>query len=355
LSELLNHPPGSICLLRLSALGDVTHVLPIVHTIRRHWPNTHLTWIIGETEARMLEGLKDVEFIILEKKKGLRGYSELRKRLSGRRFDVLLAMQLSLRANAIIPLVKAPVKVGYDWRRSRDLHQLVINRRIPWHSGQHVLDIFFSFIEALGLHERELMWEIPIPDEAERYALEHLRGEQKTLVISPCSSHPLRNWESEHYADVADYAISHYGMRIILVGGSSALERRIGDEIKSAMRGSVIDLIAKDTLKQLLAVLRRATIVLSPDSGPAHMANAVGTPVIALHAASNSLRSGPYSNLGNSVDRYDEAARLYFGKPAAELRWGTKIERREAMNLIRPEDVYAKIETILARLATKHG
>ena len=116
------------------------------------------------------------------------------------------------------------------------------------------------------------------------------------------------------------------------------------DAILAAMQGPALDLIGKDTLKQLPALLERADLVMTPDSGPMHIANAMGTRVLGLHAASNPARSGPYTDRRYCVDRYDDAARRYLGKPAAELRWGTKIEFDGVMELVTVDDAVAAFE-----------
>jgi heptosyltransferase I len=123
-------------------------------------------------------------------------------------------------------------------------------------------------------------------------------------VVSPCSSHRLRNWRPEYYAMVADFAAKAYGMQIVLCGGRSALEKRMGEQIAAHMRQPCVNVIGKDTLLELLATLERATVVLTPDSGPAHMATAVGTPVLGLYAATNARRSGPYLSRQWCVDRF---------------------------------------------------
>ena len=109
-----------------------------------------------------------------------------------------------------------------------------------------------------------------------------------------------------------------------------------------------LDLIGKDTLKQLPALLARADLLMTPDSGPMHIANAMGTKVLGLHAASNPKRSGPYSDTRYCADRYDDAARKYLGKPASELKWGTKIEHDDVMQLITVEDGIAAFERYVA-------
>ncbi len=338
-----SNPPQSICLLRTSALGDVTHVLPLVRTLQAAWPETKLTWLIGKLEHKLLGDISDIEFIVFDKGSGVLGYRDAYRQLQGHRFDALLHMQVALRSNLLSALVRAPVRIGYDHARSKDLHGLFVNRRIAARSGEHVLDAIGSFAEPLGLRQNSVRWDIPIPDAAREFAETHLPGAQRTLLVSPCSSHALRNWRPERYAAVMDHAARELGMRVLLCGGPSGYERQFGDAILAKMQTAPIDLIGKDTLKQLLALLQRASLVLTPDSGPMHLANAVGTPVLGLHAASNPARSGPYSNRRWCVDKYDAAARKFIGKPAHTLAWGRKLEFPEVMDLIGIDDVLERL------------
>ncbi|MFI4970358.1 MAG: glycosyltransferase family 9 protein [Lysobacterales bacterium] len=336
--------PASLCLLRTSAIGDVTHIVPLVRTVQQHWPHTRLTWLIGGLEHKLVGDLPEVEFIVFDKHAGRAGYRSVREKLAGRRFDALLHMQVALRSNLLSLAVKAPLRIGYDRARSKDLHGFFVNCRIPARSGDHVLDAMASFLEPLGLKQTAVRWDIPIPAEAHAFAQRLLPGDAPTLLVSPVSSHRLRNWRPERYAAVMDHAALTLGWRIALCGGPSAYEREFGDAIMAAMRTRPLDLIGKDTLKQLLALLQRATLVLCPDSGPMHMANAVGTPVLGLHAASNPARSGPYSDRQWCVDRYDAAARKFRKKPAEALPWGTKLEHRGVMDLIEVEDVIERLD-----------
>ena len=337
--------PRSLCLLRLSALGDVTHVLPLLHTLRGAWPEVAVTWVIGKGERRLLDGLPGVRFVEYDKKSGIKGMRALRRDL-GERFDVLLQLQVSARANLLSAFIPAKRRIGYDRSRSKDGHGLFINERIADRPGIHVLDAIGSFAEALGLQRDAVVWNLPVPDEAHAWARAQWDDDgRRTLMVSPCSSHALRNWRAERYAALADHAAAQ-GWRIVLCGGRSALERDTGDAILAAMRArnGVLDLIGKDTLKQLPALLARADLLVTPDSGPMHIANAMGTKVLGLHAASNPNRSGPYSDRRYCVDRYDDAARKFRGKPASELKWGSKIEAEGVMDLATVDDAIAAFE-----------
>ena len=338
--------PRSICLLRLSALGDATHVVPLIRTLRRAWPQVPITWILGKGEAKLMEGLEDVELLVFDKAAGLRGMADLRRRLQGRRFEVLLQMQLALRANVLSSLVRAERRIGYDRARSKEAHSLFINERIP-PGGHHVLDAFGKFCEPLGLVQERVERNLPVPPAAREWAAAHLPGDVPTLIVSPCSSHALRNWAPDRYAAVADHAAER-GWRVALCGGRSELERRTADAIVGAMRYPAVDLVGKDTLKQLLALLERASLVLSPDSGPAHMANAMGTPVLGLFACTDRERCGPYSDLRWSVNHYDEASRRFMHRPASALPWGKRVEFPGVMDLVGVEEVIGRFEAFRA-------
>jgi heptosyltransferase I len=335
--------PASICLLRTSAIGDVTHVVPLLRTLQRAWPSTSITWIVGKLERKLVGDLPEVEFITFDKAAGWAGMRAVHAALRGRRFDALLQMQVALRSNLLSLGIKANRRIGYDPARSKDLHGLFINDRISARTGEHVLDAIGSFCEPLGLKQTQVRWGIPIPDEAHAWAAEQLPGDTPTLLVSPTSSHALRNWRAERYATVMEHAAAR-GWRVALVGGPSADERAMADAVLAACQHAPLDLTGKDTLKRLLALLSRAQLVLTPDSGPMHMANSVGTKVLGLHAASNPDRSGPYSDRRWCVNKYDAAARKFLGQPASELAWGSKIERHGVMDLIGVDDVIERYD-----------
>jgi heptosyltransferase I len=340
-------PPRTLCILRLSALGDTCHVVPLIRTLQQAWPATQLTWIIGKGEARLMQLIEGVEFITVAKHSVSGSRRALRAQLAGRRFDVLLHMQLALRASLLAQCVPATIKLGFDRPRARELQWLFTNARIAARRREHVLDSFFGFSAALGIPERLLRWDLPLPEEARAYAARLIPDTQPTLVISPCSSHALRNWRAERYAAVAAHAIHRHRMRVILAGGPSELERRTGAAIEQASGVPLVNQIGQDTLPQLLALLARATVLLTPDSGPAHMATMVGTPVIGLYAATNPARSGPYLSRGWCVDAYARAARAFRGCDAAELPWTHKIEEPGVMDLISVEEVSARLDQLL--------
>ena len=343
-------PPKNLCIVRLSALGDVTHAVPVLRAIQRRWPETTITWVCATVEHQLLVVLDGVRFAVIDKKAGWRGYRDLRRQLAGEKFDIMIQMQTSARANLAGACVKADIKLGWDKARARDFHSLFMTHSIPATKQEHQVQGHLSFARTLGLDADEPVWDFPISEENAAFAIELLPAEQRTLLISPCSGHSYRNWLADRYAAVADYAIDSLGMRVALTGSPSELEASMGKAIEQSMTNKCINLIGKDTLPQSLALLQRADVVLSPDSGPVHLANALGTPVIGLYACTWSKRSGPYNSLDLCVDKFSDAARQFLRKNLEDLRWGTRIEQPGVMELIRTDEVIERLNVAVKRL-----
>ncbi len=343
-------PPRQICLLRLSAIGDTCHAVPLLRSLQRRWPDARITWIIGRAEAKLMAPLlPEIEFLTVDKRRFAAELWRLRRELAARRFDMLLHIHVSFRASLLCALVRAPIKVGFDRARSRDFQWLFTNVKIAARTREHVLDSFWGFAEAVGITERRLEWNLALPEAARGYASRIIPDARPTLLISPCSSHALRNWQPAYYAQVADHAAARWGRRVVLCGGPSPIEREMAERIEAAASAALHNQVGRDTLPEMLALLQAATLLLTPDSGPAHMATSVGTPVLGLYAATNPERSGPYLSRALCVDRFREAALAFTGKAPEQLPWWVKIEKPGVMDLIHPEDVIARLDEFMRR------
>jgi heptosyltransferase I len=351
MSLLFKDPPQNICLIRLSAIGDVTHVVPVIRNLQQHWPGTAITWIIGKIEYSLVRDLPGVEFIVFEKNQGLASYRTLHHKLKGRRFDILLHMQVSLRASIASLLVKAPVRIGFDKARAKNGQWLFTNRRIAPLPRQHVLDGFLEFIRFLGITIPTIEWNIPIPPEDREKTMHWVGDNTPFLVINPSSSTRVRNWrnwDAQAYAMVADYAAKRYNLLTVLTGGPLSQEIVFADAIEQLAESKIVNVVGKTSLKELQALLDRAVAVISPDTGPAHMANAAGTPVIGLYASSNPERTGPYSFRELTVNRYPDAVRQAFQKSVQEVPWGKRVRDPQVMNQIKFEEVKNKLDQVVS-------
>ncbi len=343
-------PPRSICLLRLSALGDVCNLVPAVRELQKRWPDCHITWVIGKAEHALLAGLSGVEFIIYDKRSGWRGMLALRCQLRGRQFDLLLQMQAALRASLLSLAIPARVRLGFDRERAKDRQHWFTHQQIPPHPGAHVLEGFLDFARALGGEPGdELHWGMPIPESARETARAWIDG--KYLLISPCSSQRARNWRNwsvEGYAALIDHAFQRHGLKTILTGGNTALERDYAAQIQARCCVPVVDAIGKTDLKTLLALVAGATAVVAPDSGPVHMATATGVPAIGLYASSNPERTGPYLSRPWVVNTYPEEVRRVLGKSVEEVAWGQRVRDPEVMASIPLARVQERLDALMA-------
>ncbi len=329
------------------------HTVPVIKTLQAFWPKTRLCWVIGKLEAQLLGDLPDVEFIIFDKSKGWSEYKKLRLEVKKRHFDILLHMQTSMRSNIASLMIPADIRLGFDRARAKDYQSFFVTDQIAAEPRQHVMEGFLGFLKALGIQKPLIQWNIPVPPKAEKVAAEYLPGDQRTLVISPCASprfRNFRNWHVEGYAALADYAVKKHGLRVVLIGAPTVVEKKYGEQISKQVQSPIMNLIGKTGLKELLAILKRATVVIAPDSGPAHIANAAGTPVIGLYATTNPDRARAYLSEKWLVNRYPEAVHTFLGKSVDDVPWGTRVRHEEAMSLIKIEDVTRKLDDFMASL-----
>ena len=333
--KYLAQDPNSICVLRLSAIGDVCHAVAAIQALQRRWPEASITWIVGKVEASLLADLPGVELVVFDKNAGLKGYRELRQRLKGRRFDVLMHMQVALRASLASLCIKAKYRLGFDRKRAKEGQWLFTNRLIRPQKEPHVLEGFMGFAQSLGVTETEPRWQMPLDDSHRQWATEKLPRKQlpkghHTLVIAPSASKAERNWTVAGYAALANYA-DLKGWNVVLCGGPAPHEKALAEEIQQQAQCEIHNLVGQSSLKQLLAVLEQADMVVAPDTGPAHMAVTVGTPVIGLYGHSNPGRTGPYLYQDYVVEVYHDHALQQHGKVTKLLKWGTRVKGDHVM------------------------
>lgn len=341
---LFNSPPNSLCLLRLSAIGDCCHAIALVQAIQQQWPDTKITWITGKVEANLLSLLPNVEVIAFDKSAGIHAYRKLWQQLKGRQFDALLHMQAALRASIASLGIHAKYKLGFDRERAKDGQWLFTNYKVAA-GGDHVVDGFMAFGRALGLPETPPHWSITLPDEPQQWAANYAL-QQPLLLICPAASKAYKNWTAEGYAALVDYAHSH-GMTVMLIGSPAQQERDLAAKISQLTPNVAENLVGHSSLPQLLALIKVARLVVAPDTGPAHMATLMDTPVLGLYAHHNPARTGPYYCRDYVVSAYDEALLAETGKTTEQLPWRTRVKDVNAMQRITIDQVTAQFDRII--------
>jgi heptosyltransferase I len=232
--------------------------------------------------------------------------------MSKRRFDLVINLQVYFKAGIVTASTHAPIKLGFDRARARDMNWLFTNRKIPAHPIQHVQDQYFEFLTALGVSPAPVEWDLgPWPQE---------RGWQREFVASidrpiasivVATSKPEKDWLPERWAEVADALHERFGMQVVLVGGRTGRElnaERIVLERATHKPRSELG----SGLRNLVSILDASALVLSPDTGPLHMAVALNRPTISLMGYTNPKRTGPYRRFQDlMIDAYGEPGEDY--------------------------------------------
>lgn len=336
-------PPKEICIVMLSAIGDAVHVLPVANALKRAWPDSRITWVIQPVPHRLVRDHPAIDdFVIFRRRRGIRGwmgFRELRHEMRDRRFDLLIGLQVYLKAGLITALVPARVKLGFDRVRARDAQWLFTNRRIPAGGQRHVQDQYFEFLEFLGIDPRPVTWGIRFTEEeraAQTAFFERLDRPACAVVVG--TSKLEKNWTVSGYARVLETLEREHGLRPVIVGGPDPVERRIADEVIAETGAEVVDMLGDD-LRRLVWILDGSALSISPDTGPLHIARALGKPVVGLFGYTNPKRSGPYRAFEDLiVDGYAE----HLGE-----EYPVMPVYRDGMRRIRVDDVLGKVSLAL--------
>lgn len=344
---LFSVAPKSLCILRLSAIGDVCHAIAVVQAIQNHWPETKITWITGKIEAQLVGHLPNITVVVFDKKEGFAGMKKVWALLSDQHFDALLHMQAAIRASALSWGIKANHKIGFGPNRTREGQRLFTNKHLPQTDSFHVLDNFSEFAKYIGVPFDKPTWNIPLSQSDIEFAQANLE-KHPTLVISPAASKDSRNWLTDRYAQLADHA-TELGLQVVLCGSPAPREVDLGKNIESLCQHPIKNLIGKTSLMQLTSLLKHADIVLAPDTGPAHLATTQGTDVIGLYAHSNPARTGPYNSLEFIVSVYQKHVEEQQGKPVKELSWGTRAKGDSLMQDISLDMVKQSLDSVLEK------
>jgi heptosyltransferase I len=333
----------------LSAIGDAVHVLPVANALKRAWRGSRITWVIQALPHELVAGHPAIDdFIVFHRRRGWsawRSFVELRRALRGRRFDLLLGLQVYLKAGLATAMVDAPVKLGFDRTRARDAQWLFTNRRIPAHGPQHVQDQYFEFLDHLGVDPRPVSWGLELTEaerEAQRGFFADLDRPACAMIVA--TSRAEKNWMPDRFARVVEEADRTHGLRPIIVGGPSRSERRLADEVVRAADVRVVEALGDD-VRRLLWLLEGSAVVISPDTGPLHMARAVGTPVVGLYGHTNPKRTGPYRAFEDLVvDGYAE----YDGE-----EYPVTARYRDGMRRVTVDRVLEKVELAMRRYVAR--
>lgn len=343
-------PEGArICVVLLTGLGDVVHGLPVVNALKRADPTCRITWVVEPMPAPVVTGHPAVDdVVVFRKKAGARGVAELARELGRRDFDLTLNFNIYFKSVFPTVLSRAPVRLGFDRGRSRDFVWLFSNRRLPGRPRAHTQDMFLEFLEVLGVAAEPLEWRLePTAEERRAEAEFFARFDRPVAAIVPASANTKKDWVPERYARVIDALESEHGYATLIVGGPSERERRITAEILAAS-STRPEVALGDGIRRLLWLLHGSALVIAPDTGPVHMARAMGVPVIGLYGHTNPWRVGPYRRYEDLwVDAYTEP-----GEAPDPSNAEPKLGRMER---ITAEQVLGRVARVAGRVVGREG
>ncbi len=333
--------PISMCILRLSSIGDITHIIPIISTIKNVYQNSKISWVIGKTEYQLVKNLKDIDFILVDKKNTINSIVDMRNLFKNKNFDVVFHMQKSLRSKLVANVINGKINVTFNDINTQE---------------SHVLDHFFAFLEKVNIKKRVMDWQVDsiLADHDMYLESNKINNLKPFFTINPLTSsraNNYREWDYNNFVTISEYCKNEYSINTVILGKTNK-EKACFIEECFGRSNHVTNLINKTNLSEMLSVLNQSKFYIGPDSGTLHMARMTNIPIIGLYATSNPRRTGPYKKLEHVIDRYNEALNKYSNKDEGSAKWGERVRSPDAMKLITINDVKNKIQDVMKNLAS---
>ena len=343
----------NILIVKLSAIGDVIHTLPSLNALRRLYPDAHITWVVEEEAADLVINHPQLDRVIIFRRKSWinkvkagqfrQAWRDARlflARLHSRRYDLVIDFHGLFKSSIIVCLSRGKRKLGYDsWQ---ELTCLFLNDRIPEDMNKHAVDRYLDFPRHLGADTGKPEFIVPITPTAKAKSralldLHHLEA-KRYIAINPVALWDTKLWDDQKFAALADAVSQRMNIPVIFTGR----DKESLDKITLKMATKGINIGGQTTLPELACIYQDALAVITTDSGPMHLAAAVGTPVIALFGPTDPARTGPYGAT-HIIIRAGLSCSPCFLK---------KCPTRKCMEDIMPEQVYAAVEKIVRSLSS---
>lgn len=365
-SKRLCHPAAAhavnILIVKLSSLGDVVHTLPALNALRRHLPNAQISWLIEPAARDILEGHPALDHLLVWHRRDFetafkagrwltawRVFNGVRRQLRRERYELVIDFQGLFKSGLWVGLARGQRKAGFGrgMERSAEGGHLFLNERVPaLPMDIHALDRNLKLLEALGIPRGLVEYKFPIGKPARAKLEEQLNdwniaSTDRVAAIHPMTRWPTKLWFGDRFAAVAD-RLEADGLKVVFTGGPA--DQVSLDDLASRMKSPMRRLASEGGLKSLAALHERARVVISTDTGPMHIAAAVGTPVVALFGPTAPQRTGPYGDQ-HIVLRAGVPCSPCFSKSCRT----TQVEPMACMSQITAESVIAAVHRQLKR------
>jgi 3-deoxy-D-manno-octulosonic-acid transferase/heptosyltransferase-1 len=341
----------NILIVKLSAIGDVIHTLPSLTSLRRFYPHAHITWVVEEAAADLILNHPQLNEVLVSRRKAwikdiksgqlrkaLRGIGHFIKDLRKRPYDLVIDFHGLFKSSIIVILSGGKRKLGYD--SLQELSGLFLTEKIPEDMDKHAVDRYLDFPVYLGAKKEKAEFILPPSADAENKVKLLLAdcglGENNYIAINPIAYWETKLWDNEKFAKLADLIQEKLKRKVVFTGSES----KSVEEITVKMKSKSINLGGKTSLMELACLFKKALMVITTDSGPMHLACAVGTPVVALFGPTDPKRTGPYGE-GHIVIRDNISCSPCFLK---------KCKTAQCMKNITTEQVYAVVESKIKKI-----
>jgi heptosyltransferase I len=341
LSELR---PARIALLKPSALGDIVHSLPVLTALRRHYPEARIDWIVNRVYEPLLRGHPDLdETLPFDRGAGRKGlvaatlaFGRFLHSLRRRRYDLVLDLQGLFRTGLMARATGAKRRVGLEGAREKAHWFYTDVVPVPDFHETHAVDRYWRLIEALGAASQEKIFRVPLAEEALAWAETVLAGcPRPWLMVGVGSRWPTKRWPPGHFAALVERTQRLFGGTALFVGGGD--ETELARQAAAGVRGPVHVLTGRTTLPQLAALLARADLMVANDTGPLHLAVALGRPVVAPYTCTKVSRTGPYGQAPRGVETRVWCQGSYL----------KRCDRLDCMAELTPERLWPHVDEIL--------
>ena len=351
----------NILIVKTSAIGDVVHTFPALWSLRLHYPDAHITWLVEEAAADLLIGHPALNRVLVAHRtawladlragrliRAVHGFAQFVRTLRATRYDLVIDFQGLIKSAVWVFLAKGIRKVGFGRGMEHAEHSyLVLNERVPAvDMNQHAIDRSLLLLRGIGIPTAGIRYELPSSNTEESEAASLLCAlgidkQDRLVAINPMARWPTKLWEATSFAILAD-RLEREGIRVVFTGGPK--DRSSIDDVGRLMTGQIRRLDGKTSLKTLAAIYRRTQVLITTDSGPMHLAAAVGTSVVALFGPTAPWRTGPYGQ-NHAVLRAAIHCSPCFKKECLT----TEYEKQACMKRISVDEVERAVMEQLAR------
>lgn len=297
-----------IAIIKPSALGDIVHSLPVLTALRVRFPAARITWVVNSAYESLLTGHPDLTDTLPFNRgafKGMRGAVSttftFARELQRRRFDLVIDMQGLFRSGLMALMTGAPRRVGFLNAREGSRYAYTHKLRSPAMHAAHAVDRMWCMAEAFGVGHLPKTFHVPLqPTEVEAAQRELASLPRPVVAVAVGAKWLTKRWPTPHFAELLNRAHSHFDGSCVFIGAGD--DTALSLEVASKLRGPFLDLTGRTSLPRLAAVLSQSDAMLGNDTGPLHLAAALGKPCVAPYLCTKVKLHGPYTQAANCVE-----------------------------------------------------